>query len=162
MVCASKLPLVGEDHYHHDNNPGDEDANEDRVRRHGCRTSLATTSWKPLSLRTGVLLGNVLITVSIVTLLASLQYKSQTAGGVLFADAEGNFSGAGSFLQLYFPTIVAVIYGLMWSWLDFDVKRSEPWYQLNSSPPPTAERSMLLQYPVDFLALVPVRAAQAR
>ena len=118
--------------------------------------------WKPLSLRTKVLVGNFFVTFSVVIVLAFLQYRSIKSGGVLFADTEDDLGAGATFLYLYLPTIIAVIYSLMWSCTDFDIKRLEPWFQLASKESSKPNKPLLLQYPVDFLALVPFRAARAR
>lgn len=49
---------------------------------------------------------------------------------------------------------------MLWSWVDLDVKRLEPWYQLSSSNGASAYESLLLHYPVDFLAVVPFQSAK--
>lgn len=44
------------------------------------------------------------------------------------------------------------------SWVDLDVKRLEPWFQLSNEGGATAEQSLLLQYPFDFLPFIPFTA----
>jgi hypothetical protein len=63
---------------------------------------------------------------------------------------------------LYVPNIVAVLYSLIWSWVDLDVKRMQPWFELSKSEGATAENSLFLDYPYDFIATVPIKAARRR
>jgi hypothetical protein len=50
----------------------------------------------------------------------------------------------------------------MGSWVDLDVKRLEPWFQLSVKHGTIAENSILLQYPFDFLPFVPISALRRR
>lgn len=50
----------------------------------------------------------------------------------------------------------------MWNWIDLDIKRLEPYYQLCSPHGALAEDSLLLQYPFDFIILVPFEAARRK
>jgi Protein of unknown function (DUF3433) len=58
--------------------------------------------------------------------------------------------------------LIAVLYSTWWSWVDLDVKRLEPWYQLVSTKRAKAQCSLLLQYPIEFIAWIPVRAARRK
>ncbi len=44
------------------------------------------------------------------------------------------------------------------SWVDLDAKRLEPWFQLSKDSGVSAENSLLLQYPFDFLPFIPLTA----
>ena len=55
-----------------------------------------------------------------------------------------------------------VSYGIAWAALDLDVKRLEPYFQLSEPGGASASDSILLHYPFDFLALVPITAAKRR
>ena len=83
-------------------------------------------------------------------------------GFVTFADIDDGFSILQSFSLLYLPTILAVVYSMLWTWVDLDVKRLEPYYQLSQIGGASAERSLLIHYPVDFLAFIPIKAARYR
>jgi hypothetical protein len=67
-----------------------------------------------------------------------------------------------NFLYRFSPTIITVLYGIGWSWVDLDIKRLEPWFQLAQDGGSSARASLLLQYPVNFLLFVPFKAAQCR
>lgn len=91
-----------------------------------------------------------------------LLYRSQSQGGVLFADNINDLPLSKTFGYLYAPTIIAVVYGLLWNWIDLDIKRMEPYFQLCSPSGALAEESLLLQYPFDFVILVPFEAARRK
>ena len=63
---------------------------------------------------------------------------------------------------LYLPTIVSVLYGMAWAWVDLDVKRLEPYFQLSQSDGALAEDSILTSYPQDYLPLIPLKAIKPR
>ena len=120
------------------------------------------TMWKPWTLRWPVFTAVIAVTMAMGTLLAILQLKNDKHGGIIFADHVSDFSTGSTFLYLYLPTVIAVFYSIGWSWIDLDAKRLEPWFQLSKPEGATSERSLLLQYPIDFLAFVPFRAARTR
>jgi hypothetical protein len=119
-------------------------------------------TWKPISLRLPFLTYVLLVTSALIVVLQWLLYTSQTIGGVIFAPSINDLPLSKTFGYLYAPTIIAVVYGLLWSWIDLDIKRMEPYYQLCSSGGALAENSLLLQYPFDFVALVPFQAARRK
>ncbi|CAD0047049.1 unnamed protein product [Aureobasidium pullulans] len=104
----------------------------------------------------------LLATISTIIILQSLLYKSQTQGGILFAPSIDELPLSVTFGYRYAPTIIAVIYGFLWSWIDHDTKRMEPYFQLCSPGGASAEEILLLQYPLDFIAFVPFRAARRK
>lgn len=118
--------------------------------------------WKPISLRTPFLLTVILVSFGLVAVLQVLLLQSQRNDGVLFASKIKDLPLKRSFLYLYFPTILSVLYGLVWSWIDLDAKRMEPYRQLSKLRGATAEDSLLLHYPVDFLATVPLSSLRRK
>lgn len=118
--------------------------------------------WKPRTLNSATLASIAIFTGGLAILLGILQWQNTRAGALLFASMSGEFSFSDNFLYRYLPTITIVLYGLAWSWIDLDVKRLEPWFQLAQEGGTSAERSLLLQYPVDFMPLVPFKAAKLR
>jgi Protein of unknown function (DUF3433) len=62
----------------------------------------------------------------------------------------------------YLPITSSVVYGMIWNWLDLDVKRLEPFFQLSKPGGATAKESLLLEYPVDFPVVVPIKAVRLR
>ena len=76
---------------------------------------------------------------------------------------DGESLGAGQqFTYLYLPTIIAVCGSMIWSWIDLDIKRLESFFQLSKPGGASGSDSVLLSYPVDFLAFVPITATRRR
>ncbi|KFY32827.1 hypothetical protein V495_08699 [Pseudogymnoascus sp. VKM F-4514 (FW-929)] len=123
--------------------------------------------WKPATLRFPVLGSIFTVTVLMVIVLEILAYISvgknnSNGGGLVFAATVDDISTIATVSYLYLPTVIAVLYSIVWSWVDLDSKRLEPWFQLSKPEGATAEDSLLLQYPFDFLPFVPIRAARRR
>ena len=75
---------------------------------------------------------------------------------------KSGFSPVHIFCYRYLPQMVIVLYGIAWAAVDLDVKRLEPYFQLSNPGGASASDSILLRYPFDFLALVPIIAAKRR
>ncbi|OBT67469.1 hypothetical protein VE03_03067 [Pseudogymnoascus sp. 23342-1-I1] len=123
--------------------------------------------WKPTTLRFPVLGSIFAVTVLMIIALETLAYLStgknnSNGGGLAFAATVDDISTIATVSYLYLPTVIAVFYSIMWSWVDLDSKRLEPWFQLSRPGGATAEDSILLQYPFDFMPFVPIRAARRR
>ncbi|KAH7128103.1 hypothetical protein B0J11DRAFT_458434, partial [Dendryphion nanum] len=118
--------------------------------------------WYPPALRWWNL---VLATVVCWSLIAVLQYfltKSQNEGGVIFAPRVNDLPLRQSFVYLYFPTILAVIFSIYIVWIDVDAKRYEPYHQLSKPGGALGKDSVLLHYPFDFIPIVPYFALKNR
>ncbi|KAL8673201.1 MAG: hypothetical protein Q9168_002353 [Polycauliona sp. 1 TL-2023] len=124
------------------------------------KPAIEASSWKPVTLRPPFLLGIVVVTLVFIALLEYLSQRSRLDGGIAFTT--GEFSTAVSFAYLYLPTMIAVLYSILWSWIDLDTKRLEPYFQL--SRPEGADRmnSLALNYPFDFVAYAPLKALRRR
>lgn len=121
-----------------------------------------TSHWRPKTLHPAALVVTLLFTLVLIGILEYLQRSSDANHGTVFASTRDAISNASTFLYLYFPTLIAVLYSTWWSWVDLDVKRLEPWYQLSSIKNTKSPCPLLLQYPVEFLAWIPFRAAKRR
>ena len=95
-------------------------------------------------------------------IIEALNYISTRIGGLTFADSDGEFSTAQIFAYRYLPQMIIVLYGVGWAAVDLDVKRLEPYFQLSKPGGASASDSILLHYPFDFLALVPIDAAKKK
>lgn len=121
--------------------------------------------WRPISFKAPVLGTLLFVTLALIAILEILAHISsrnnnENGGGLAFAETQEDLPAGILFLYLYLPTIIAVIYSMTWAWIDLDAKRLEPWYQLSKPEGATAQDSLLLQYPFDFLAFVPKKAGQ--
>lgn len=95
-------------------------------------------------------------------LLEVLAHQSQKAGGLSLVKDADSFSSLVTFGYLYLPTVIAVIYSLAWNWVDLDVKRMQPWLELSREGGATGKNSLFLDYPFDFVAFVPLKAAKRK
>jgi hypothetical protein len=125
-------------------------------------TQKSQKPWQPLSFSSGILVPLAVFTAGLAAVLGALEWQNSRNGALLFASAGDTFSSMGNFLYRFSPTIIIVFYGIVWNWIDLDIKRLEPWFQLARTGGSSARTSLLLHYPVDFLPLVPFKAAQRR
>ncbi|KAK6441918.1 hypothetical protein LTR95_001835, partial [Oleoguttula sp. CCFEE 5521] len=125
-------------------------------------TRCATKTWKPITLRLPYLSSLVLITLALIAIIQWLLFQSQSNQGILFASNINDLPLRTSFLYLYLPTFISVIYSFLLTWVDLDVKRLEPYFQLSKPDGSTAGNSILLHYPFDFLASVPLKAVRRK
>ena len=79
--------------------------------------------WKPRALRISVLLAVVVITGGLIAILQVTLLKSRANGGVVLAEKLSDAPLSQTFVYLYLPTILAVLYSLLWTWIDLDAKR---------------------------------------
>ena len=132
-----------------------------------CTTQLvADTSlphpWKPFTLKTYTLAGIIALCLFLVWVIEFLTIYKSKHGALTFADGNGRFTALQSFSYLYLLTILAVFLGMFYSWVDSDVKRLEPFFQLSYPKGALAQEALTLQYPLDFLVFVPIAAARLR
>ncbi|PTU24604.1 hypothetical protein P175DRAFT_0553891 [Aspergillus ochraceoroseus IBT 24754] len=94
---------------------------------------LHPAGWRPVSLRTHYLaLVACLMLLMLVTLEALRQYSDRVGGLVFFPDTD-DVSNSQSFAYNYVPVIIALLIATFWSFIDFDVLRLEPYFQLSRS-----------------------------
>jgi hypothetical protein len=122
----------------------------------------ATKYWQPHALRAPVLVFTIAVCWSLIALLEFLLWKSQRDSGLIFAPVINDLPLSDTFLYLYFPTIVAVIFSIYWAWIDLDTKRMEPYYQLSKENGALGKDSLLLEYPFSFIPLAPLKAFRDR
>lgn len=109
-------------------------------------------------MRAPVLTLVILTTLALAGVIEFLAQKSHRKGGLGLSDTPDGIRLTVRFGYLYAPTIVAVCYSLIWTWVDLDVRRMQPWIELSRPDGVTAKNSLLLDYPFSFLAVVPFRA----
>lgn len=125
-------------------------------------SSNSKNGWKPLSLSAPILLAVIALTLLLAAAVETLAQRSQTQGGLALSPSLDDIPAFAKFSYLYVPTIIAVLYSMIWSWIDLDVKRMQPWFELSKPGGATAENSIFLDYQFDFVALVPFKAAKRR
>ncbi|CAK4033135.1 Hypothetical predicted protein [Lecanosticta acicola] len=115
-------------------------------------------SWRPITLRAPFLGSLILATAGLVFVVQWLLVVSQRDQGIIFAEDINDLPLSRSFSYLYLPTVVSVIYSFLWTWVDLDVKRLEPYFQLSKHKAAAGADSILLSYPLEFLVTIPLNA----
>lgn len=123
-------------------------------------------NWKPVSMRSyyilmlvGVSLGLGIFQECLCRHSEALEAKEQ---GILQFD---NVSSVPLFYYVvwhYMPTFIFVVYGILWSIMDFDIKRLEPYYQLSQPTGSTAAASLNLDHLTAWSYFVPFTALKLR
>lgn len=116
----------------------------------------AFKGWKPLTLRLWILMPFALCNALLIAVLEYLHYLDSRDGGLFLS--YDTFSNTVGFLYLYLPTMIAVCLSLIWSWIDLDAKRLEPFFQLSKSHGAAINNSLTLDCPFEYIALVPFKA----
>lgn len=123
------------------------------------------SDWKPTVIGRPFLLFFSSISILLIILIEALVQTSKRNTGLVFgrvSDGGGGglemLSGGDKFGYLYLPTLISVLYGLLWTWIDHDIKRLEPYYQLSKPGGALARDSLLLNYPYALVASVPITA----
>ncbi|EFQ84872.1 hypothetical protein PTT_20366 [Pyrenophora teres f. teres 0-1] len=125
-------------------------------------TGVKQSSWKPSAFHPITLIGAILIAWALIAVLQVLLVHSQNKGGIILAPTTDDIPFGLSFAYLYLPTILALFFSIFWNWIDLQVKRVEPYYQLSRPDGAWGKDSLLISYPFDFLPLVPWSAFKSR
>ncbi|EEY18005.1 conserved hypothetical protein [Verticillium alfalfae VaMs.102] len=118
--------------------------------------------WKPMSMRAQTLLPFTIISALIAIGTELLAVQSNREGGLALVHQPEDNTAATNFAYLFLPTIVAVFYSMIWSWVDLDVKRIQPWLELSATNGATGKDSLFSEYPYNFIGFVPFSAAKRR
>ena len=114
-------------------------------------------NWKPFSMRWPYLLILVVISVSLAGMQEALfqMYKDDP---VLTFNTPDDVDPGLYFTVKFAPTITAVIYGVLWQFVDFEVRRLEAYYQMSKEGGALAAESINVDYVTAFNLLRPFRA----
>jgi Protein of unknown function (DUF3433) len=108
----------------------------------------------------------MLLTLCFIIVVEVMLRISNKNGGLILGKTTNGMSGklsdSTSFGYKYIPTIVSVIYGFIWTWIEHDIKRMEPYFQLSMPRGVRAKDSLLLNYPYSYMPAVPVIAFKRR
>ncbi|KAI0538508.1 hypothetical protein GGR58DRAFT_526080 [Xylaria digitata] len=121
---------------------------------------LDNTLWLLLQERTPILSALILASLLLAASIEILAQKASKEGGLSLLDSIDSIPQATLLVSTYLPTFLALIYGLLWSWVGLDAKRIQPWLELSKSGGSTAQNSLFLDYPSEFIAFAPFRAAR--
>jgi hypothetical protein len=115
-------------------------------------------AWKPHTQRAPFLLVVVLASGGVIALLHIFLLRSNRDNGIIFAPDVTELPAGQAFCYLYLPTMISLLLSFMWTWIDLDVKRLQPFWQLSRKGGARGKDSILLHYPFDFVAFVPFKA----
>ncbi|KAH8908325.1 hypothetical protein BR93DRAFT_976515 [Coniochaeta sp. PMI_546] len=115
------------------------------------------TGWKPFSLRAPVLCSFIIVSLALIALVEYLAQQSLKQGGLSLSTNTDRSTSVLIYSQ-YAPTVIAVLYSLVWTWIDLDIRRIQPWIELSRPEGAQAESTLLLDYPFEFLAFIPLKA----
>lgn len=90
------------------------------------------------------------------------QMSSRNGGGLALSQSEDDIPNSVNLAYLYLPTTIAVAYSLLWTCVDVDVRRMQPWLELSRPGGSRGDMSLLLDYPFEFLPLLPVSAGKRK
>lgn len=118
--------------------------------------------WKPFTLKTPFILFFFLVTIAFISVIEALLRRSTRNNGLMHTKTLDDLTAWQSFSYRYLLAVISVLYGMAWASVDLDIKRLEPFFQLSDTKGATAANSLLLHYPFDFLATVPITALARR
>jgi hypothetical protein len=124
--------------------------------------SPATKPWKPLTHRAHFLIPTILASGALVAVLQIYLERSNRDTGILFASRISDLPLDQRFPYLHLPTIVSLVLSFACAWLDLDVKRLQSFIESSKERGARGSDSLLLHYPFDFVAFVPLTAAKRR
>ncbi|THX68971.1 hypothetical protein D6D05_09204 [Aureobasidium pullulans] len=119
-------------------------------------------SWKPLTQKAFFLVPTILASGALIAVLQVYLERSNQDAGIMFAPKIDELPLNQTFYYLYLPTIVSLVLSFVWTWIDLDIKRLEPFVQLSRPNGALGKDSVLLHYPFDFVAFVPFAAVRRR
>jgi hypothetical protein len=125
-------------------------------------SSTTRRHWKPLTQKAYFLLPTILASGALIAVLKVYLDRSDRDSGILSAPKISDLPLRQTFCYLYLPTIISLILSFIWTWIDLDIKRLEPFVQLSRSGGALGRDSVLLHYPFDFVAFVPFAAVRRR
>ncbi|KAF7183669.1 hypothetical protein CNMCM7691_004019 [Aspergillus felis] len=118
-----------------------------------------TPGWRPLALRPTYLSILGLLMLTMLAVLEALRRYTDRYGGLVFYQDTSNLSSAADFAYNYVPVIAALILVTLWSFIDFDVLRLEPYFQL-SRPEGTPATTLFINYNFGQSFLTPLTSAK--
>lgn len=117
--------------------------------------------WKPFSMRWPYLTMLILLSVTLAGLTEAL-YQSSAKTPLVSFNTPQQIKPGTYFVIKFLPTIVAVIYGVLWQMTDLEVRRLEAYYQLSKEKGATAAETLNVDYITSLSFLRPLHAYRLR
>ncbi|PHH89746.1 hypothetical protein CDD83_5357 [Cordyceps sp. RAO-2017] len=118
--------------------------------------------WKPRSMGAPVLVSFAVTSLLLAACVGGLALRSSTYGGLALSASLHDIPGSAIMAYKYVPIVLGILYSLAWAWVDQDVKRMQPWFELSRPQGAKGNDSLFLSYPHDFVAFAPWKAAKKR
>ncbi|KAL6906957.1 hypothetical protein GGI43DRAFT_247477 [Trichoderma evansii] len=114
-------------------------------------------NWKPFSMRWPYLLSLILLSIALAVMQEVLFQMHKNDPLVKFTSPDEVDQGL-FFVIKFAPTLLAVIYGVLWQFTDFEVRRLEAFYQLSKEGGAVAAESLNIDYVTSFNFYRPFKA----
>ena len=117
--------------------------------------------WRAFSLRPLFLIFLACLSLFLLAIVEYLRRRSHGNGGLYSVDDTTEIPSALFVAYNYVPIPIAIIYTTLWLFVDTDVKRLEPYFQM-SSPRDVPVDILLIDYLFEYSFLVPFHAIKRR
>lgn len=129
--------------------------------RHRAPVPRESQGWRPFALRPFYLTFiAALMFLMLITVEGLRRYTEERGGLVFFQDTE-SVSTSESFAYNYVPIIVALVLVTLWTFIDFDVLRLEPYFQI-ARPDGVPATTLLINYNFGQTFITPLASAKRR
>lgn len=141
-------------------------SNESRASTFGDSSSKQETTqifypqpnWKPFTMRWPYLIFLILLSVGLAAMEEILFQKYNEGNPLLRFTSPDDVKPGIYFMIKFGPTIIAVVYGVLWQFTDFEVRRLEAYYQMSKPEGALAAESINVDYVTSFSFFRPFRA----
>ncbi|PHH65687.1 hypothetical protein CDD81_1773 [Ophiocordyceps australis] len=132
-----------------------------KIRRARASTKVKK-GWKPISMTPPILVSFSVVSLLLAACIECLAQRSSANGGLALSTSIRDIPRVAMMTQKYVPIVLATLYSMVWTWVDQDVKRMQPWFELSKPQGARGEDSLFLSYPHDFFLIVLYKAARKR
>ena len=127
-----------------------------------------TPNWRPFSMRSPYIVALAVVSLGLAIVQEWLYQhsdklsKTPDKGGLLRFNKVADVSIIEFFAWKYFPTTITIAYAVVFSIMDFDIRRLEPYYQLSRPLGSRAAASLNLDHLTMFQYFVPLKALRLK
>ncbi|PHH72661.1 hypothetical protein CDD82_5858 [Ophiocordyceps australis] len=114
-------------------------------------------NWKPFSMRWPWLCMLIVLSTAL-AIMQEVLYQTYRKDPMLRFKSPDELKPGLYFVVKFVPTLSAVVYGVLWQFTDFEVRRLEAFYQLSKQGGALAAHSINVDYVTGFSFLRPIRA----
>ena len=127
------------------------------TREQKTRTFYPQPNWKPLSMRWPYLAMLIVVSVAL-AVMQEVLFRKYLHTPVMRFQSPNEVDPGMYFVVKFVPTLAAVVYGVLWQFTDFEVRRLEAYYQLSKPGGALAAESINVDYVTSFNFFRPIRA----